>query len=109
MSFVKGLQCRECGQDYEIKPLHVCETCFGPLEVVYDYAKIRRSISHKLIESRARNLWRYRELLPVDGEPPIGPCSGFTPLLQAERLGAEIGVRKLYIKDDTVNHPTLSY
>ncbi len=109
MSYFTGLKCRECGQDYPVEPLHVCETCFGPLEVVYDYARIRAAVSHKLIESRPRNLWRYREFLPVDKEPDIGPCSGFTPLLQARRLGAEIGIKRLYIKDDTVNHPTLSY
>jgi threonine synthase len=109
MSYFTALKCRECGQDYPVEPLHVCETCFGPLEVVYDYGRIRAALNHKLIESRPRNLWRYRELLPVDKEPDIGPCSGFTPLLQAKRLGAEIGIKRLYIKDDTVNHPTLSY
>ena len=66
-------------------------------------------ISRATIERRPHNLWRYRELLPVEGEPQIGPCSGFTPLLRAERLGSELGIKKLYIKDDTVNHPTLSY
>jgi threonine synthase len=109
MSYITALKCRECGQEYPIEPLHVCETCFGPLEVVYDYARIRSALSHKLIESRPRNLWRYRELLPVDNEPDVGPCSGFTPLLHARRLGAELGAKRLYIKDDTVNHPTLSY
>src|SRR3984893_14507470 len=109
MSYFTALKCRECGQDYPVEPLHVCETCFGPLEVVYDYGRIRAALNHKVIESRPRNLWRYRELLPVDKEPDIGPSSGFTPLLQAKRLGAEIGIKRLYIKDDTVNHPTLSY
>ncbi len=109
MSYVTNLRCRECGQDYPIKPFHVCETCFGPLEVVYDYARIRAVLSRKIIESRPHNLWRYRELLPVDGAPEAGPNSGFTPLLQARRLGAELGLDHLYIKDDTVNHPTLSY
>src|SRR6516225_7659651 len=109
MSYVTNLKCRECGQDYPIKPLHVCEDCFGPLEVIYDYAKIRAAISRAAIAARPHNLWRYRELLPVDGEPEAGPHSGFTPLLHARRLGAEVGLRRLYIKDDTVNHPTLSY
>ncbi len=109
MSYITSLKCRECGQEYPIEPLHVCETCFGPLEVVYDYNRIKAAISRATIEARPRNLWRYRELLPVDGEPEIGLHSGFTPLLQAERLGAEIGLKRLYIKDDTVNHPTLSY
>src|SRR5260370_1460039 len=108
-SYVKNLKCRECGQDYPISPLHVCEMCFGPLEVVYDYARIKAAISRAAIERRPHNLWRYRELLPVEGEPEIGLNSGFTPLVKAERLGAELGRKRLYIKDDTVNHPTLSY
>jgi threonine synthase len=109
MSYITNLKCRECGQDYPISPLHVCETCFGPLEVAYDYAKIRASISRAAIEKRPHNLWRYRELLPVEGEPEIGLNSGFTPLVRAGRLAAELGVKRLYLKDDTVNHPTLSY
>jgi threonine synthase len=109
MSYVTGLKCRECGQEYPVSPLHVCEMCFGPLEVAYDYAGIKAAISRAAIERRPHNLWRYRELLPVEGQPEIGPYSGFTPLLKVERLGAELGIKRLYIKDDTVNHPTLSY
>ena len=90
-------------------PLHVCETCFGPLEVVYDYDAIRRVLTREVIERRPRNLWRYRELLPIDGEPHIGLHSGFTPLVRADRLAAALGVRELWVKDDSVNHPTFSY
>jgi threonine synthase len=109
MSFVKGLQCRECGQEYPKKPLHVCDACFGPLEIVYDYDAITQSISREKIAARDRNLWRYRELLPIDGEPQAGLYSGFTPLVRARRLGEVLGVKELYIKDDSVNHPTFSY
>ncbi|MPZ76700.1 MAG: threonine synthase [Deltaproteobacteria bacterium] len=109
MSFVQGLQCRECGQDYPKKPLHVCETCFGPLEIVYDYEAIGKAISREKIASREKNLWRYRELLPIDGEPRAGMYSGFTPLVKAHRLAEALGVKELYIKDDSVNHPTFSY
>ena len=109
MSFVLGLQCRECGQEYEKKPLHVCENCFGPLEIHYDYAGIKKSMSREKIAARERNLWRYRELLPIDGEPRVGLYSGFTPLVRAHRLGAALGVKELYVKDDSVNHPTFSY
>ena len=109
MSHVKGLRCRECGGETPVAPLHVCETCFGPLEVVYDYDAIRRVLTRELIESRPHNLWRYRELLPVDGEPTVGLHSGFTPLVRADRLAAVLGVRELYVKDDSVNHPTFSY
>src|SRR5918992_1388577 len=109
MSFVKGLQCRECGQDYPKQPLHVCETCFGPLEIQYDYDGIKKSISREKIALRERNLWRYRELLPIDGEPQVGLYSGYTPLVRARRLGGVLGVKELYLKDDSVNHPTFSY
>src|SRR5208337_5391369 len=88
MSYITNLKCRECGQEYPISPLHVCETCFGPLEVTYDYARIRAAISRKLIESRPHNLWSYRELPPVDSEPEAGPFSGFTALVRTKRLGA---------------------
>src|SRR5881398_2317785 len=109
MSYVTGLRCRECGGETPVAPLHVCETCFGPLEVVCDYAAIRRVLTYELIASRPRNLWRYRELLPIEGEPQAGLHSGFTPLVRAERLGAALGVRELWVKDDSVNHPTFSY
>jgi threonine synthase len=109
MSFITNLKCRECGQEYPISPVHVCENCFGPLEVGYNYPRIRAAVSRSAIERRPHNLWRYRELLPVEGEPDIGPNSGFTPLVKADRLAAELGMKRLYIKDDTVNHPTLSY
>jgi threonine synthase len=109
MSFVIGLQCRECGQAYPQEALHVCETCFGPLEIQYDYEAVKCSISREKIASRDRNLWRYRELLPIDGEPRAGLYSGYTPLVRAHRLGAALGVKELYLKDDSVNHPTFSY
>jgi threonine synthase len=109
MSHVKGLRCRECGAESPIAALHVCETCFGPLEVQYDYDAVRRTISREAIERRPRNLWRYRELLPIEGEPHIGLHSGCTPLVRADRLAAVLGVQELWVKDDSVNHPTFSY
>jgi threonine synthase len=109
MSFVTRLQCRECGQEYPQAPLHVCESCFGPLEIQYDYDGIKKHISRENIASRERNLWRYRELLPIDGDPRAGLHSGFTPLVRAHRLGAVLGVKELYVKDDSVNHPSFSY
>ena len=109
MSATTGLACRECGQEYPVAPLHVCETCFGPLEVVYDYESIRQHLTRQVIESRPASLWRYRELLPVSAEPQVGLHSGFTPLVKADRLAAHLGVKELYVKDDSVNHPTFSY
>ena len=109
MSFVTGLQCRECGQHYPQEPLHVCEICFGPLEIHYDYAGIKKAISRQSIAQREHNLWRYRELLPIAGEPRVGLYSGFTPLVRAHRLGEALGAKELYVKDDSVNHPSFSY
>src|SRR5256885_290824 len=109
MSYVKGLRCRECGAETPVAPLHVCETCFGPFEVQYDYAAIRRVLTREKIAARPQNLWRYRELLPIEGEPRVGLHSGMTPLVRADRLAAVLGVRELWVKDDSVNHPTFSY
>src|SRR5208283_1955416 len=109
MGHVKGLKCRECGREYPVDPIYVCEFCFGPLEVSYDYKKIKKKLTRKTIERRDGNLWRYKELLPIDGEPQVGLNSGFTPLVRADNLAAALGVRELYVKDDTVAHPTLSF
>ncbi|MFN3966095.1 MAG: pyridoxal-phosphate dependent enzyme, partial [Endomicrobiia bacterium] len=109
MSYVKGLKCRECGREYPKEPLYVCEYCFGPLEVVYDYEEIKKKLTKQLIASRDKNLWRYKELLPIDGEPIVGINSGFTPLIKADNLAKELAVKELYIKDDSVCHPTLSF
>ena len=109
MGYVKGLKCRECGREYPVDPIYVCEFCFGPLEVSYDYKKIKKKLTRKTIEGRDGNLWRYKELLPIDGEPQVGLNSGFTPLIRADNLASALGVRELYVKDETVAHPTLSF
>ena len=109
MSFITGLRCRECGRNYPKAAVFVCEYCFGPLEVVYDYDAVRRSMTKQAIAARPESLWRYRELLPIDGEPTDGLHSGFTPLVRAHNLGRELGLEELWVKDDSVNHPTLSY
>lgn len=109
MKYVKGLKCRECGREYPVEPIYVCEFCFGPLEAIYDYAKIKEGLTRKTIERRPKTLWRYKELLPINGEPQVGLNSGFTPLVKAENLAKYLGVKELYIKDDTVAHPTLSF
>ena len=108
MKFVAGLTCHLCGATYPPKANWVCSECLGPLEVTYDYDAVRKVISRELIESRPRSLWRYIELLPVS-EPRTGFYSGFTPLVRASRLADALGVSELYIKDDSVNHPTFSY
>src|SRR6187431_75745 len=108
MRFVAGLTCHLCGKQYPPTASWVCSECLGPLEVSYDYAAIRKVISRALIESRPPSLWRYLELLPVE-TPKTGFNSGFTPLVRAERLARELGVAEVYVKDDSVNHPTFSY
>ena len=103
------LKCRECGRKYPKEAVHVCEFDFGPLEAAYDYDAIRAVLTRKVIEGRAESMWRYRELLPIDGEPTVGTQVGFTPLVKAHRRAGRLGVRELYIKNDTVNYPTLSF
>lgn len=107
--FFSNLKCRECGKLYEKKAIHVCEFDFGPLEAAYDYDAIKAVVSRELFASRPKSMWRYRELLPIDGEPTVGQQVGFTPLVKADRLAAALGIRALYIKNDTVNYPTLSF
>jgi threonine synthase len=109
MSFVKGLKCRECGRQYPKQPIAGCEDCFAPLEADYDYEAISRVLSREVISSRPKNLWRYRELLPIDRDPIVGLATGGTPLIRAQRLGQALGLRELYVKNDSVNAPTLSF
>src|SRR5438270_7502187 len=105
---IRGLQCRECGQLYAAEARHVCELCFGPLEVAYDYAAVRASISRETIARGPRTLWRYRAQLPIEGEGVVDTHAGFTPLIPAHNLGRVLGLRNLWIKNDTVN-PTYSF
>jgi threonine synthase len=107
--FMKALKCRECGREYPLEATHVCEFDFGPLEVAYDYDRIKKSLTKAAIQSRPNSMWRYRELLPVAGEPTVGKQVGFTPLVKADRLAKVLGIRELWIKNDTVNYPTLSF
>jgi len=107
--FMKALKCRECGREYPLTATHVCEFDFGPLEVAYDYERIKRSLSRATILSRPQTMWRYRELLPVVLEPTVGFQVGFTPLVKADRLAKALGIRELWVKNDTVNYPSLSF
>lgn len=103
-----GLRCRECGAEYPVEPLYVCERCFGPLETVYDYASIDRGHLRQAIEAGPPSIWRYGALLPVERVPAVDLAPGFTALQPAGRLGAALGVRRLYVKNDTLN-PTWSF
>src|SRR5437773_1342762 len=107
--FMRALKCRECGREYPLTATHVCEFDFGPLEVVYDYERIKASLTRAAIQSRPNSMWRYRELLPVADDPTVGLQVGFTPLVKADRLARRLGIRELWIKNDTVNYPSLSF
>ncbi len=109
MTKMKGLQCKECAKVYPTAALHVCEYCFGPLEVVYNYDWIKKNISRQKIEQGPKSLWRYQDLLPIEGEPTVGLNAGLTPLVHAKNLGAALGLNQCYLKNDTVNCPTLSF
>ena len=108
MPHVSGLRCRECDREYPVEPLNVCDFCFGPLEVVYDYASIGNSISRESIANGPLTMWRYQDLLPVSSEYVLDMGTGFTPLVRAKNLGRVLGLDNLYIKNDSVN-PTFSF
>ena len=108
MTYATTLTCRECHRPYPLKALHVCEFCFGPLEVTYDYDKIRRNVTRASIERGPASLWRYKDLLPCDADAAIDIGQGFTPLIHAKNLGKAIGLPNLYLKNDTMN-PTWSF
>lgn len=108
MQFLKGLRCRECGQVYAAEARFVCENCFGPLEAYYDRVAQKASVSRESIMAGPRTLWRYEAFLPSRYDPRIDLNDGWTPLLKAENLGRALGLRNLYLKNDTVN-PTFSF
>ena len=108
MSYVKGLKCKECGHRTAVAPVHVCEQCFGPYEVEYDYDAMRGKVTRQSIAAGPHSLWRYKDLLPVE-RPSTGFNSGMTPLRRADRLAKLLGCSALYIKDDSCNYPTYSY
>jgi threonine synthase len=107
--YMKALKCRECGREYPLTATHVCEFDFGPLEVAYDYERIKKTFTRAAIATRPKTMWRYRELLPVANDPTVGTQTGFTPLVKADRLAKKLGIRELWIKNDAVNFPTLSF
>ena len=107
--FMRALKCRECGREYPLEATHVCEFDFGPLEVAYDYDKIKKSMKKAALARRPQTMWRFRELLPVANEPTVGTRVGYTPLMKADRLAKWLGVREAWVKNDAVNYPTLSF
>ncbi len=108
MSHAKGLFCKECGREYPAEPLNVCDFCFGPLEVTYDYDSISRVISRERIAQGPRSMWRYHDLFPVDAVNAVDINAGFTPLIKAKNLAKSLGLDELYLKNDSVN-PSFSF
>ncbi len=102
------LRCRECGATFAAEAIFICERCFGPLEVVYDYDALSRQPLRKIIEAGPHSMWRYHPLLPVDRIPEIDLAPGDSPFIPAVRLGEVLGLRRLFIKNDSVN-PTWSF
>src|SRR5579884_2786530 len=108
MTFATALRCRECHREYPLEALHVCEFCFGPVEVAYDYDAIARVVTRERIERGPASIWRYADFLPADAAARIDLHAGFTPLVRSKNLAEALGLRELYIKNDTVN-PTWSF
>jgi len=107
VSFARALRCRKCGQEYPLQPVNLCDFCLSPLEVSYDYKAMARVLSREKLAGGPLSMWRYRDMLPVEGkEVDIG--TGLTPLVKADNLGRELGLDRLYIKNDCLN-PTYSF
>jgi threonine synthase len=109
MEYVLGLRCKGCGKERGKDAVAACDECWGSLEPVYDMDAVRATFTRDAIAARATDLWRYRELLPIDGDPTVGRGTGFTPLIPVPRLGRRLGIRDLWLKYDAACHPTLSF
>ncbi len=102
-----ALACRLCGAPHPASPTATCEECLGPLDPVYDPGRALPDAA--TIAARPPSLWRYREWLPFDGEPVVSLDSGFTPLLESPVLARRLGVARVWVKNDAVSHPSLSF
>ena len=108
MSHISALRCKECHREYPVEALNVCDFCFGPLEVMYDYEAIKKVTSRERIQSGPNSLWRYADYLPANYNPDIDINAGFTPLIRSKGLADRLGLKELWIKNDSVN-PTFSF
>ncbi len=107
MSYARALRCRKCGQEYPLQPRNLCDLCFSSLEVSYDYKALAKRLGRGEITRGPASMWRYKDLLPVESDV-VDIGTGFTPLVKADRLGQELGLDELYIKNDCLN-PTYSF
>ena len=108
MTHATHLACRECSREFSLDPINVCDFCFGPLEVQYDRGAIQARVTRERIEAGPRSIWRYKDMLPVDDDYIVDLNVGFTPLLRADNLARALGMRELWIKNDTCN-PSWSF
>ena len=106
---VENLTCRECGKAYTPQPVAMCEECYGPLEVTYNYREVSETLTRESIKKRQQNMWRYRELLPAQDPRGYSSAIGFTPLIRARNLEKLWGLKELWVKNDAVNFPSLSF
>ena len=108
MTNATHLACRECSREFPLDPINVCDFCFGPLEVQYDWGAIQARVTRERIEAGPRSIWRYKDMLPVDDDYIVDLNVGCTPLLRADNLARRLGMRELWIKNDTCN-PSWSF
>ncbi len=105
---VQALKCKECDTAYPLDARYVCERCFGPLEVAYDFSGLDAAEAKRKIQAGPQTIWRYADFLPFEGAPPAGLPVGLTPLQRAPRLAEALGVGEVFVKNDTAN-PTHSF
>ncbi len=107
MSYATALRCRKCGREYPLQPINLCNFCLSPLEVTYDYKSMAKAVTREKLAGGPLGMWRYRDMLPVEDEA-IDIGTGFTPLVKADNLGLELGLNRLFIKNDCLN-PSYSF
>src|SRR3954466_6703487 len=105
---VEALKCKECGETYALEARFVCDNCFGPLEVKYDYSGLDAGELRRKIQSGPLSIWRYADFLPFETRPQTALSAGMTPLVRADRLAARLGIREVWVKNDAAN-PTHSF
>src|SRR5918998_4971547 len=108
MSSLESLKCKECGETYELNARYVCDHCFGPLEVKYDYSGLDAAEVKRRIQSGPQDIWRYADFLPFEQRPKSALAAGVTPLVKADRLAAALGLGEVWVKNDAAN-PTHSF
>ncbi len=108
MAAVDALKCKECGTSYPLEARYVCERCFGPLEVSYDFSALDAAETKRRIQAGPQSIWRYADFLPFEQQPRTALAAGVTPLIHADRLAQRLGLREVWVKNDAAN-PTHSF